>query len=62
MNVTKQGVIDACGYLQLCAGHKSGSEAAVHTMRRIFDAGETDAVLLIDGSNAFNYLNRAAAL
>ena len=31
-------------------------------MRSIFDADETDAVLLIDVSNAFNALNRAAAL
>ena len=62
MSVTKQDVIDACGSLQDCAGHKSGSEAAVHAMRSIFDADDTDAALLIDASNAFNSLNRAAAL
>ena len=62
MSVTKQDVIDACGSMQVCAGHKSGSEAAVHAMRSIFDADDTDAVLLIDASNAFNSLNRAAAL
>ena len=31
-------------------------------MRSIFNADETDAVWLIDASNAFNALNRAAAL
>ena len=31
-------------------------------MRNIFEADETDAVVLIDASNAFNALNRAAAL
>ena len=41
MSVTKQHVIDACGSLQACAGHKSGSEAAVHAMRRIFDLTPT---------------------
>ena len=62
MHVTKSDVIDASGSLQVCAGLKSGGEAAIHTMRSIFDADETDAVLLIDASNAFNALNRAAAL
>ncbi|KAL9984997.1 hypothetical protein ACROYT_G007348 [Oculina patagonica] len=41
---------------------ESGSEAAVHAIHSIFEADETDAVLLIDASNAFNALNRAAAL
>ena len=58
MSVTKQDVIDACGSMQTCAGHKSGSEAAVHAMRSIFDADDTDAVLLIDASNAFNSLEQ----
>ena len=61
-HVTKPDVIDASGSLQVCAGYKSGSEAAIHAMRNIFEADETDAVLLIDASNAFNALNRAAAL
>ena len=62
MHVTKPDVIDASGSLQVCAGHKSGSEAAIHAMRNIFEADETDAVLLIDAFNAFNALNRAAGL
>ena len=59
--VTKQDVIEASGSLQVCAGQKSGSEAAIHAMHDIFEADNTDAVLLIDASNAFNSLNRAAA-
>ena len=62
MHVTKPDVIDASDSLQVCAGHKSVSEAAIHAMRNIFEADETDAALLIDASNAFNALNRAAAL
>ena len=62
MHVRKPDVFDASGSLQVCAGHKSGSEVAIHAMRNIFEADETDAVLLIDASNAFNALKRAAAL
>ena len=60
--VIKSEVIEASGSLQVCAGLKSGSEAAIHAMRNIYEADETDAVLLIDASNAFNALNRSAAL
>ena len=46
----------------MSAGQKSGCEAAVYTINSMFSADETDAVLLIDATNAFNILNRAAAL
>ena len=62
MNVAQKDVIEASWSLQLCAGQKSGSEAAVYAMHTIFEADDSDAVLLIDASNAFNALNRAAAL
>ena len=60
--VAKQDVINASGAMRVCAGQKSGGEAAIHAMRNIFEADETDAALLVDASNAFNSLNRAAAL
>ena len=53
---------EAAGPLQTCAGHGAGAEAAIHAMRKIFESEGTDAVLLIDASNAFNRLNRAVAL
>ena len=62
MNIAKKDVVEASGSLQLCAGQKSGSEAAMHAMYTIFEADETDGVLLIDASNVFNALNRQAAL
>ena len=37
-------------------------EAAIHAMHTISESDDTDAILLIDASNAFNALNRAAAL
>ena len=50
MHVAKPDVINASGSLHVCAGHKSGSEAAIHAMRNIFEADETHAVLLIDAN------------
>ena len=60
--IIKLNVIDASGSIQVCTGHKSGSEAATHAMREIFEHDNSDAVLLMDASNAFNALNRAVAL
>ena len=54
--------IDAAGPLQVCAGHLAGCEAAVHAMRQVFDASDTNAIILVDASNAFNSLNWQAAL
>jgi len=62
MKVTKEDVLDTSGSPQGCVGLSNGGEVAVHTMNSIFKEEETDAVLLIDSSNAFNALNRAAAL
>ena len=58
----KPDLMESAGSLQLCAGQKSGCEAAAHAMREIYQEAETDAVLLIDASNAFNCLNREAML
>ena len=52
----------AAGPLQLCAGYQSGCEAAVHAMRQVFESPSTEAVLLVDATNAFNVLNRQVAL
>ena len=60
--VAKQDVINASGAMHLCTGQKSGGETAIHAMRNIFAADETDAALLVDASNASNSLNRAATL
>ena len=55
--------IETCvGTQQLCVGHKSGSEAAIHALKKIFSNGDTDAVILVDTSNAFNSLNRKNAM
>ena len=48
--------------LQVCAGHNAGEEAAIHAMSQVFVEEGTDGILLIDASNAFNQMNRSAAL
>jgi len=53
---------EAAGPLQVCAGRDGGCEAAVHAMRSIFQHADTEGCLLVDASNAFNSLNRKAAL
>ena len=62
MKVVKDDVLLASGPLQLCGGHEAGSEAAVHAMQAIFDDPGSDGVILVDAKNAFNNLNRRAAL
>lgn len=62
MTVLKKDVMYAAGVTQVCAGHPAGCEAAIHALRNIFQAMDTDAVLLIDADNAFNRQNRAVAL
>ena len=58
----KEEIKEAAGPLQVCAGHSAGAEAGIHAMSQVFDEEGTNGVLLIDASNAFNRMNRAAAM
>ena len=60
--IIRQDILEAAGSLQLCVGQISGAEAAVHSVRTLFQRDETEATLLIDANNAFNSLNRQTAL
>ena len=53
---------EAGGPLQVSTGLKGGAEAAIHSMKMIFEQDNTDAVILVDAENAFNRLNRQVAL
>ena len=55
-------LMKSAGPLQAAGGAKGGAEAAIHAMRTIFEDESTDAVILVDASNAFNSLNRQVAL
>ena len=58
----REDIIKAAGPLQTCAGLKAGIEATVHAMRTIYEDDGTEGILLVDAENAFNQLNRRAAL
>ena len=54
ISVAKPVIQEASGCLQLCRGQIAGIEAAVHAVRAAFDSSDTEAVLLVDATNAFN--------
>ena len=62
LSIIGPDIQETAGAVQLCAGHEAGCEAAVHAMRKIFLEDETEAILQIDATNAFNSLNRQATL
>ena len=60
--MTRSDILETVGSTQLCAGQIAGAESAVHAVRECFQLEGTEAVLLVDASNAFNSLNRNVAL
>ena len=62
LNVTRGDIQDVAGSFQLCAGQTAGTEATIHAMNQAYHSDEAEAVMLVDASNAFNALNREAAL
>ena len=62
MRTVKRDLEDAVGATQLCAGQDAGCEAAVHAMELVFAEEDTEAMILVDASNAFNRLNRQVTL
>ena len=62
LSVVGTDIQRAAGPLQLCAGHTSGIEAAIHFMSTVFAEEKSKGILLVEASNAFNSLNHAVAL
>ena len=60
--VVKKDIQEVADPLQMATGFQSGAEAAIHSMKEIFDDEQTDAVILVDESKAFNSLNGNAVL
>ena len=45
--VLKNDIMDAAGATQLCAGQRSGIEAAIHAAIELFERDGSDALLLM---------------
>ena len=62
--VTRANLEEVCGIDQLCSGLRSGLEGSVHAVRELFNehCNLGWGVLLVDATNAFNSVNRVAAL
>ena len=56
LSVTGMAVQEVTGDLQVCSGQQGGCEATIHAMRHVFSESNTDAVLFVDATNAFNQL------
>ena len=62
LSVVKLDIQEASGCLQMCGRQVSGIEVAGHGARTAFDSNDTETVLLVDATNAFNSLNHQVAL
>ena len=60
MKPLPKDILRATGSLQLCARQDVGSEAAIHAIYYMFNEDDTEAVSMLDVSNAFNSINREA--
>ena len=54
----RKDLISSVGSLQVFAGHEAGCESIMHAMRKIYEEEESEAILLVDASNAFSSVNR----
>ena len=62
LTITKADTQEETGSVQLCADQISGTKIAVYTVKTLFQQEDTEAILLVDATNAFNFLNRLIAL
>ena len=62
LQVAGTDIQEACGPLQTCVGLPSGIEAATQAMQALWKHEEVEGILLVDAANAFNRVNREAAL
>ena len=62
MSVIESDVTAVSAPLELCVGVPSVCEVGIQALSSWYGRESTDAILLVDASNAFNAMNRAVAL
>ena len=62
MQTIKHNLQDTVRFLQLSVGQDVGCEAAFHALKQIFAEYDTEAVILVDATNAIENLNRQVTL
>ena len=58
MKIAKREIIKAAGSLQPCASQEASSEAVMHAVHLIFEANETEVILISEVENAYSTINR----
>jgi hypothetical protein len=61
LRITKDVIQQEAGSLQLYADQEAACESGILSMKSLFEDSETEAIILVDASNAFNSLNREVA-
>ncbi len=49
-------VVGATNTIQICSGVLSGVQAAVYSIRKLYEYLKTEGILLVDAKNAFNFI------
>ena len=57
ISVLKNYIINCTGSWQICVAREAGIEEAVHSLNSICNDENNDSVLLVNASNALNFLN-----
>ena len=60
MELLKRDNLKATESLHLCAGQDAGKGAALYAVYKMFNKENTEAVLMLEVSNAFNAINQEA--
>ena len=59
---TKMDILHVIGDQQLCVSHMAVCGAAIHTLTDIFENNKCEAIVFVDASNAFNFMNHQVVL